>query len=146
MEGNLRVLWRLCFLLLGCCLCCAAQEKQPSTYEGFEGREVAKVDLASNPAIDLEQFRPLLKQKAGQPFSIAAIRESVSALQNTKQFSQVQVSIEPQQSGLRVLFVLQPAYYVGMISFPGASNSFAYTRLLQTVNIPDQTPFADDFV
>ena len=56
------------------------------------------------------------------------------------------MSVQPQQSGLRILFILQPAYYVGIISFPGASNPFAYTRLLQTANIPDQTPFAEDLV
>ena len=124
----------------------SAQEKQPTTYEGFEGRQVSTVDLAAKPTMDFERFRPLLKLRAGQPFSAAAMRESVEALQNTREFSQVQVNIQPQQSGLRVLFILQPAYYVGMVFFPGVGNAFAYTRLLQTANIPDQTPFADNLV
>jgi outer membrane protein insertion porin family len=122
-----------------------AQENQPTTYAGFEGRTVAKVDIAASPIMNVEVFRPVLKQKAGEPFSIAAIRDSVAALQKTTLFSQVQVKVEPEQAGLQVTFLLQPAFYVGMIYFPGAK-SFSYTRLLQAVNIPDQTPFVDDLV
>jgi len=32
-----------------------------------------------------------------------------------------------------------------MIYFPGAK-AFSYTRMLQAVNIPEQTPFVDDLV
>src|SRR2546423_3172297 len=145
-EARARLLIWLTSVLILFAYGAAAQEKPPSTYEGFEGRQVATVDMAANPAMEVERFRPLLKLKPGQPFSIEAVRETVSALQNTKEFSQVQVSVQPQQPGLRVLFILQPAYYVGIILFPGVGNAFPYTRLLQTVNIPDQTPFADTLV
>src|SRR5262249_29869220 len=60
-------------------------------------------------------------------------------------FSQVQVKIEPEQSGVHVTFLLQPAYYVGMISFPGAK-AFSYTRMLQAINIPEQTPYVEDLL
>jgi outer membrane protein insertion porin family len=123
----------------------AAQQNQPSTYEGFEGRTVSKVDIAKSPQMNVDVFRPLIKLKEGEPFSIAAIRESVDALQKTKLFSQVQVKVESEQSGVHVTFLLQPAFYVGMISFPGAS-SFSYPRMLQAVNIPEQTPFVEDLV
>ncbi|HET9321368.1 MAG TPA: hypothetical protein VFO27_16380, partial [Bryobacteraceae bacterium] len=123
----------------------AAQDNQPSTYEGFEGRPVSKVDIAASPVMDVEAFRPVITQKAGEPFSIAKIRESVAALQKTTLFSQVQVKVEPEQSGAHITFLLQPAYYVGMVYFPGAK-AFSYTRMLQAVNIPDQTPFVDDLV
>jgi outer membrane protein insertion porin family len=122
-----------------------AQESQPSTYEGFEGQTVSKVDIAASPVMNVEVFRPLLKQQAGQPFSIAAIRESVAALQTTTLFSQVQVKVEPEQSGVHVTFLLQPAFYVGMIYFPGAKD-ISYPRMLQAVNIPEQTPFVQDLV
>jgi outer membrane protein insertion porin family len=135
-----------CAVLLFVAQFAGAQEKQPTTYEGFEGRQVISVDLAAKPTMNVERFRPLLKLQQGQTFSTAALRESVEALQNTKEFSQVQVNIKPDQGGLRVTFILQPAYYVGIIFFPGAGNAFPYTRLLQTVNIPDQTPFADKLV
>src|ERR1700730_14549706 len=122
-----------------------AQENQPTTYAGFEGRMASKVDIAASPVMNVEAFRPLIKQKAGEPFSMAAIRESVSALQKTALFSQVQVKVESEQSGVHVTFLLQPSFYVGLIYFPGAK-AFSYTRLLQAVNIPDQTPFVEDLV
>ena len=122
-----------------------AQENQPSTYEGFEGRKVLKVDIAASPVMNVDAFRPLLKQKDGEPFSTAGIRDSVAALQKTALFSQVQVKVEPEQAGLHITFLLQPAFYVGIISFPGAK-SFSYTRMLQSVNIPEQTPFVQDLV
>ena len=60
-----------------------AQESQPSTYEGFEGRKVFKVDIAASPVMNVNVFLPLIKQKEGEPFSMAAIRDSVAALQQT---------------------------------------------------------------
>lgn len=33
-----------------------------------------------------------------------------------------------------------------MVYFPGATKTFAYARLLQAVNIPDQTPFTADLL
>jgi outer membrane protein assembly factor BamA len=132
-------------LLAGTAHVNAGQANQPTTYEGFEGRTVSKVDLAASPVRNVEAFRPALKQKAGEPFSMAAIRESVAALQKTGLFSQVQVKVEPDESGVHVTFIVQPAFYVGMIYFPGA-RAFSYTRLLQAVNIPDQMPFTEDLV
>jgi len=117
------------------------QEQQPLSYEGLEGRPVSEVDISANPATNAESFRALLELNAGKPFSVQAMRDSVNALQQTGLFSQVQVSVEPQQDGLRVLFILQPTSYVGMVYFPGATKTFAYARLLQAANIPDQTPF-----
>jgi outer membrane protein insertion porin family len=123
-----------------------AQQARPDTYAGFEGKTVSRVDISIRPQMNVELFRKLIKQKAGEPFSMSAIRESVVALQETKLFSQIQVSVTPEQVGLNVLFILQPAYYVGIISFPGATNRFSYTQLLQAVSIPDQTPFANDLL
>jgi outer membrane protein insertion porin family len=143
----LRVAKCLIFWLLIVALVTAApaQENQPSTYEGFAGRNVSKVDIAASPVMNVEVFRPLIKLKDGEPFSIAAIRESVAALQKTALFSQVQVKVEPEQSGVHVTFLLQPAFYVGMVYFPGAK-AFSYTRMLQAVNIPEQTPFVEDLI
>jgi len=76
-------------------LAVAAQENQPSTYEGFEGRNVSQVDIAKSPVMNVEVFRPLIKLQPGKPFSMAGIRDSVAALQKTALFSQVQVKVEP---------------------------------------------------
>jgi outer membrane protein assembly factor BamA len=121
----------------------SGQQGQPDSYAGFEGRKVEKVDITTQPPMNAESFRPLIRQQAGKPFSMSAIRESVEALQHTNEFTQVQVSVEPQISGLRVVFILQPASYIGIISFPGATKTFTYTRVLQAVNIQEQSPFVE---
>jgi len=122
-----------------------AQQTEANSYQGFEGRTVNRVDIAASPVTEVESFRPLLKQKVDAPFSIRDIQESVESLQKVGLFSQVQVKVQPELSGIHITFLLQPAFYVGLVSFPGA-NAFSYTRLLQSVNIPEQTPFVDDLV
>jgi outer membrane protein insertion porin family len=114
---------------------------------GFEGRKVSTVDIAIRPQItDVTPFRKLIVQKARAPFSMKAIRDSVAALQKTRLFSRVQVKITPEMSGMKVLFLLQPAYFVGLISFPGATHTFPYNELLMAVNIPAQSAFTDDLL
>ena len=131
-------------LLLFGSLTVRGQEVEPTAYAGFEGQKVSSVELAIRPQMDTARFQSLIKQKSGQPFSSVAIRESAEALQQTKAFSQIQLSVTPQPEGLKVMFILQPAYYVGILSFPGTKNRFLYTELLQAVNIPPQTPFTKD--
>jgi outer membrane protein assembly factor BamA len=92
------------------------QEQQPSSYEGLEGRPVSKVDISADPTMDAESFRALLALNAGESFSVQSMRNSVNALQKTRLFSQVQVSVEPQQNGSQVLFILQLTSYVGNCS------------------------------
>src|SRR6476646_10824420 len=50
------------------------------------------------------------------------------------------VQLKPDAAGLHVTFTLEPALYFGIIEFPGAKQ-FTYTRLLQVIDIPDQTPY-----
>src|SRR5262249_23926828 len=91
-----------------------------------------------NPHVDVENFRPLVVQGAGQPYSDEKVRASVTALQQTGRFSKIETDIKPENSGLRLIFILEPAYYVGIINFPGATKAFTYPRLLQVVNCPDE--------
>jgi outer membrane protein assembly factor BamA len=128
------------------CLSARAQEAKPQTYAGFEGKTVSKVEISVRPAMDAASFRALLKIKPGDPFSSAAVQASVSALDRTKQFSKVQVSVEPEQAGLAIQFILEPASYIGILTFPGVKRQFAYTQLLQAVNIPEQSPYFDDLL
>jgi outer membrane protein insertion porin family len=141
-RWNRPIVWVLLFSSF--VLRAAAQEAQPDTYAGFEGNNVAKVDISAKPTFDMEAFRPLIQQKTGQPFSMKAIRDSVEALQKTELFSKVQVSIKPEQAGLNILFILEPASYIGILTFPGATKTFTYTQLLQAVNIPEQTAYVDE--
>ncbi len=141
-RWNWKIAWL--FLIFFCALRATAQDAQPDTYAGFEGQNVSKVEISAKSTMDVEAFRSVIQQKAGQPFSIQAIRDSVTALQSTQLFSKIQVSIEPEQAGLKILFLLQPASYVGILEFPGATKTFTYTQLLQAVNIPEQTAFVDE--
>ena len=121
-------------------------QQQPTSEEGFNGQPVSRVEVAAGPNVDMSAMRRLIQQQAGKPFSSERIRQSVAALQQTRQFSQVQVSIEPEPAGLAVLFILQPASYVGILEFPGTGRRFPYTALMQATNIPDQSPYYDDLL
>lgn len=111
------------------------------SYDRFQGRWVSRVDISAGAGINPESLRHLIQQKAGQPFSPQAIRDSVAALQKTKRFTEVQVSISFAAKGLDVLFILQPTSYVGMLVFPGADRTIPYVELMQAANIPEQTPY-----
>lgn len=142
MRRRLSVVAWLCaigFAALPLTLC--AQQAQPPTYAGFNGQNVSSVDIAARPGINLEKMRQLIKQKANAPFSEQAVGESVAALQGTKLFTEVQMAVEPVQSGLHVTFILQPADYVGIIQFPGLGPKFPYTALMQAADIPEQSPY-----
>jgi outer membrane protein insertion porin family len=123
-----------------------AQDLTEDSLAGFEGRTVSRIDIALQPRADLGEIRSLIRQESGKPFSIEAIKSSVTALQQTGRFTQVQVNLEPQAAGLHVLFILQPAYNVGLVSFPGATKAFSYSRLLQAAKIPPSSPFVADYV
>ncbi|HEY4781826.1 MAG TPA: POTRA domain-containing protein, partial [Chthoniobacterales bacterium] len=107
----------------------------------YEGQTVVAVDLIANPHRDVEPLRPLVSQKEGQPYSQANIEASVRALEQKGGFPKVNVNVLPEPSGLRLNFLLEPAYYLGIVAFPGAVKVFSYTRLLQVVNLPDEDPY-----
>ncbi len=132
----------LCLMALGLCgQRVLAQQTQANSYAGFEGQAVSSIEIATPPAVDRDAMRKLIQQQAGKPFSLADMRQSLAALEQTRLFSQVQVSVQPDPTGLRILFILQPAAYVGIIEFPGTGARFAYTELLQATNIPEQSPY-----
>jgi outer membrane protein insertion porin family len=107
----------------------------------YEGQTVGAIDLIGNPHRDMEPLRPLVVQKAGEPYSQAKVQASIAALEHTGLFPKVEVNVVPDPSGLRLNFLLEPAYYLGIIDFPGAGKLFSYTRLLQVVNLPDEDPY-----
>ena len=91
--------------------------------------------------MNVEGVRPLVAQKADTPYSTAEVQKTAAALQGTGKFTKVDVEVNPEADGLRVTFILEPAFYVGMIDFPGATKVFSYQRLLQVVNYPAQEPY-----
>jgi outer membrane protein insertion porin family len=131
--------WGICFLgLVGAMFPqVAVQHPEPV----YEGQNVAAIDLIANPHRDVEALRGLIPQKAGEPYSQSKIEAGIAALQGAGKFPKVTAEIVPDPSGLRVNFLLEPAYYLGMVSFPGATKLFPYIRLLQIANLPDEDPY-----
>jgi outer membrane protein insertion porin family len=107
----------------------------------YDGQSVVAIDLIGNPHRDLEPYRQLVVQKAGEPYSQEKVQSSIAALEHTGQFPKVQVTVVPDASGLRLNFLLEPAYYLGVINFPGATKVFPYIRLLEVANLPDEDPY-----
>jgi outer membrane protein assembly factor BamA len=108
---------------------------------GYEGQLVSSVELIADPHLDTGSFRTLIIQKPEQGYSEKAVQASVANLKETGGFAKVEVTVTPEAAGLHLTFVLEPAYYVGMVWFPGAAQAFTYTRLLQVVNIPQEQAF-----
>jgi outer membrane protein insertion porin family len=134
------------WILFGCLLLIisfpsVAQTKSSNPPPSYEGQRVGSIDLTANPHLDTKPYRELIVQKPGEPYSNQKIQESIDALNHTAVFSKVQLKVQPDPGGLKLTFVLQPAYYIGMLKFPGGTKHFSYTRLLQVINLPDQTEF-----
>ena len=125
---------------------CSHLECQQSSKVSYDGQRVAAVDLVANPKISLDSLRPLVLQKTDEAYSTPRVEATISALKETGRFSKVEVDVKPDPGGLRVTFTLEPALYFGIFQFPGATKSFSYTRLLQVIDIPNQTPYQQDAV
>jgi outer membrane protein insertion porin family len=121
-------------------------ECQQSSKISYDGQRVAAVDLVANPKISVDSLHPLVQQKPDQAYSTPKVEGTISALKETGRFSKVEVDVKPDPGGLRVTFILEPALYFGIFQFPGATKSFSYTRLLQVIDIPNQTPYQQDVV
>jgi len=139
-------LWALLALWL-CARHVSGQETiSPELLSSYEGQTVSQVELAGRPDLAgpaLEQLQSLVMQKPGQPFEFALINQSIHSLKALKQFEDVRLEIRPEEEGLRVILLLEPAYYIGQYTFPGADrNFFSYSRLLQVSNYTPQEPFS----
>ena len=106
----------------------------------YEGQNVTAVEIAGRPNLDTSKLLPLLQQHAGEPFSKEKIDQSIATLKSAGKFEEVQLQIEPEANGVRVLLIVEPAVWFGIFEFPGAER-FNYSRLVQIANYPPQAPF-----
>ena len=118
-----------------------AQRTQVGPQAAYEGQNVTAIDLIANPHRDVEPLRVYLVQQTGQPYSQKNVEASLEALRTKGSFPKVTVDVVPDISGLRLNFLLEPAYFLGVIEFPGAVEHFSYTRLLQVANLQDEDPY-----
>ena len=118
-----------------------AQLAPQSPQAAYDGQNVSSVSLIGNPRRNPEPLFPLVSQKAGEPYSQEKIQATAEKLKQAGNFSKVEITVEPEVTGLRVNFLLEPAYYVGVVAFPAVGKYFSYTRLLQVANLPDEDPY-----
>ena len=124
------------FCSIICLISARAWAKSPQAPSAsYEGQNVSAVSLIANPHLDFESLIPLVIQKTGQPYSQEKVERSRQALQDAGHFPKVEVTIVPDVYGLRVNFLLEPPYYLGVVRFPGADKLFSYTRLLQVTEL-----------
>ncbi|HEY1936561.1 MAG TPA: POTRA domain-containing protein [Candidatus Angelobacter sp.] len=124
-----------------------SQEIEASTPTvSYEGQKVTSVQVAGQPDGNIRALRAAIAQPVNAPYSQAQIDQSVEALKSAGQVKDVEVQVVPAAEGLRVLFVLQPAYYFGVFNFSKAEKVFPYTRLLQTANYSKQEPYTQERV
>ena len=92
----------------------------------YEGEKVTAIDLASQPEADVDYLRALLLQQVGQPYSNMKVQQSIAAMMATGEFSSVRVQVSRENGSFRLLFILEPAYYLGLVQFPGLSENQRY--------------------
>jgi outer membrane protein insertion porin family len=132
---------RAAILLTVMVLAGSVADAQTAQAVNYEGENVTAIDLASRPEADVEYLRDLIVQKTGQPYSNVKVQQSIAAVMATKEFTSARIEVTPENGGLRLTFILEPAYYLGLVQFPGAVPPFSYTRMLQVVTFSEGTPF-----
>ena len=111
-----------------------------SILSSYEGQNVTAIEVAGRPGLDSSKLTPLFQQRAGEPFSRQKVDASMAALKSEGKFSEVQLQVEPEANGVRILLIVEPAIWFGIFEFPGAER-FPYSKLVQIANYPPQAPF-----
>lgn len=122
------------------------QQVEATAAVSYEGQRVSSVQLAGQPDGNPRKLQEMIAQPINAPYSQAKVDETAAALTKGGAAKNVEVQVTPAPEGLHVLFVLKPAYYFGVYTFPKAEKIFSYTRLLQASNYSKQEPFAQEKV
>ncbi|MGZ4858748.1 MAG: hypothetical protein ACXV8M_04265, partial [Candidatus Angelobacter sp.] len=94
------------------------QIETTSAAVSHEGQRVSSVQLAGQPDNIPRKLRTLIAQPINAPFAQAKVDETVASLKKAGDFKDVEVQVTPAAEGVRVVFVLKPAYYFGVFTFP----------------------------
>src|SRR5579859_1292841 len=116
------------------------------TAVSYEGQRVSSVQVAGQPDGNRRKMQALIAQPVNAPYEQAKVDETAAALIKNGVAKDVEVQVTPSPEGLHVVFVLKPAYYFGVFTFPKAEKTFSYTRLLQAANYSKQEPFTQEKV
>src|SRR5580698_3115373 len=107
----------------------------------YEGQNVTAVEIAGRPDSSTAQFSSLFVQHAGEPFSREKVEQTLAALKSSGKADEVQLQVDPEANGVRVLMILEPAVDFGIFQFPGAGR-FPYSQLVQASNYAPQAPYS----
>jgi outer membrane protein insertion porin family len=110
----------------------------------YEGQRVSSVQLAGQPDGTPRRLQTLIAQPINAPYSQAKVDETVAALKKAGGVKDVGVEVAPAAEGVTVVFILKPAYYFGVYTFPKAEKIFSYPRLLQAAAYSKQEPFTQE--
>jgi outer membrane protein assembly factor BamA len=114
------------------------------TLPSYEGQNVTTIEIAGQPDLRTSQFASDFSQHVGEPFSTEKLNETIANLSRAGKFDAIELQVDPEANGVRILLVLEPAYYFGIYQFPGAQR-FSYPRLVQVTNYPPEAAYnADD--
>lgn len=131
----------VCGILLTRAALLSQQSNIAAPVISYEGQAVSSVEIAGRPDIDQRTVQSLIAQPSTSPYSQQKVDATVANLKKNGRFEDVRVAVTPEASGLRVLFVLEPAFYFGVFNFGEAVNRFSYTRLLQAAGYERQEPY-----
>ena len=101
----------------------------------YEGQNVSEIQIAGRPDFDATHCPTCFVQAAGQPFSFEKAEQTANALKTSEHCSNVEIQAQPEANGVRIVYILEPAVYFGIFTFPGAQR-FPYSQLIQASNYP----------
>ena len=101
----------------------------------YEGQNVSSIEIAGRPDFNPSQCPQCFAQQVGRPFSTGNVDRTAGALKAAGKFDDVEIQVEPDAQGVRIVFVVVPSVYLGIFEFPGA-NRFPYSQLIQAANYP----------
>src|SRR5260370_2179255 len=110
--------WAILILVFGWPSYTRCQQTGQSNKVSYEGQKVAAVELVANPKISVDSLRPLVQQRAGEPYSGSKVADTISALEGTGRFSSVKVDVKPNPPALQLSFTLHPPPYFRIFDFP----------------------------
>lgn len=113
----------------------AVASQENDLLSSYEGQNVTSISIAGRPDYDTSQCPQCMVQKVGQPFSRQQVEQTANALKSAGKFDHVEIQVEPAAQGVHIVFLAEPAVYLGIFQFPGA-NRFAYSQLIQAANYP----------
>lgn len=117
-----------------------ADSQAENPFAAYEGQNVSAIQVAGRPDFDVTRCPECLAQAAGKPFSLAEVQQTADALKKAAHCTRVDIQTQPDANGVRIVFVLNPAVYFGIFTFPGAQR-FPYSQLIQASNYPLQEAF-----